>query len=169
VLIERAVRDEGTPYHYLPPDDEARLDPALAQRLSGAFDTLAVPVSRGATWTTDAPFRETQSALDRHAGNGIVAVEMEAAALYAFARATGRALVCVAHLTNQMGRAEIDFEKGQADGAIDALAVASAIAERLMPDDAAPMVGRRRCDRLSSRRPRPLALLGQHRRKPLQG
>src|SRR4051794_31170876 len=99
VLIERAVRDEGTSYHYLPPDHEARLDAALAQRLSGAFDTLAMPVSPGATWTTDAPFRETQSALDRHARHGIVAVEMEAAALYAFAQATGRAVVCVAHLT----------------------------------------------------------------------
>ncbi len=83
------------------------------------------------SWTTDAPFRETQSAIDRHASGGVACVEMEAAALYAFARARGVAVVCVAHLTNEMGRTAIDFEKGASDGAIDALAVVARIAARL--------------------------------------
>ena len=48
---------------------------------------------------------------------------MEAAALYAFARARGKAVVCFAHVTNQMGQVEGDFEKGDANGASDALAI----------------------------------------------
>jgi len=48
---------------------------------------------------------------------------MEAAALYAFAAARRKPVLCFAHVTNQMARAEGDFEKGEAGGAIDALNV----------------------------------------------
>jgi uridine phosphorylase len=84
----------------------------------------------GATWTTDAPFRETQEAIDAATQAGILAVEMEAAALYAFAQARGRPVLCIAHVTNQMGRIEGDFEKGLADGAEESLRVISLIAEK---------------------------------------
>jgi hypothetical protein len=53
---------------------------------------------------------------------------MEAAALYTFAHAAGVAVLCLAHVTNTMGRTEQDFEKGDADGTADALAVLEAIA-----------------------------------------
>jgi hypothetical protein len=52
---------------------------------------------------------------------------MEAAALYAFARARGKAVLCFAHVTNQMGQTG-DFEKGQANGAIASLSVIDAVA-----------------------------------------
>jgi hypothetical protein len=48
---------------------------------------------------------------------------MEAAALYAFGEATGRAVVCVAHVTNTMAVMDNDFEKGPDDGAVQALEV----------------------------------------------
>jgi uridine phosphorylase len=64
----------------------------------------------GASWTTDAPFRETEEAIATALRGGILAVEMEAAALYAFAKARGRSVVCFAHVTNQMGRIEQDFD-----------------------------------------------------------
>ena len=54
---------------------------------------------------------------------GILAVEMEAAAIYAFAKARDCAVLCFAHVTNQMGRIEGDFEKGVADGAKESLRV----------------------------------------------
>jgi hypothetical protein len=56
---------------------------------------------------------------------------MEAAGLYAFAKARGRAVICLAHVTNQMGTIEGDFEKGEANGTADALAVVSKIMTRL--------------------------------------
>ncbi|HET9582991.1 MAG TPA: uridine phosphorylase, partial [Bradyrhizobium sp.] len=55
----------------------------------------------------------------------------EAAALYSFARAAGVRILCLAHVTNTMGRSEGDFEKGEADGAADALAVLEAIVRRV--------------------------------------
>ena len=55
---------------------------------------------------------------------------MEASALYAFALARRRAVVCFAHVTNQMGMVDNDFEKGHAGGAYDALALIEAAAGR---------------------------------------
>ena len=57
---------------------------------------------------------------------------MEAAALYAFAKARQRSVLCFAHVTNQMGRIEGDFEKGEADGTNDALDLVAIAASRLL-------------------------------------
>jgi uridine phosphorylase len=128
VLIDRALRDEGTSYHYLAPAELSHADEALLANLDGAFSHLQVRVERGATWTTDAPFRETAEAIAAMAARGLLAVEMEAAALYAFAAARRRPVICFAHVTNQMARVEGDFEKGDEDGTVDALAVIVAAA-----------------------------------------
>jgi hypothetical protein len=48
---------------------------------------------------------------------------MEAAALYVLAEARNQAVICFAHVTNQMGTVEGDFEKGEANGTADALEV----------------------------------------------
>ncbi len=85
----------------------------------------------GSTWTTDAPYRETAEAIAQAESLGIVAVEMEAAALYAFASAREFDVVCVAHVTNAMATDGDDFEKGDADGAHDALEVVAALIGRL--------------------------------------
>ncbi len=83
---------------------------------------------RGATWTTDAPFRETGAAIEAACMRGALAVEMEAAALYAFAQAQKQPVLCFAHVTNQMAQVEGDFEKGEANGARDALDVVTVAA-----------------------------------------
>lgn len=132
ILIERALRDEGTSYHYLPPASYSYAPEALIGTLDGAFDDMPMPVLRGPTWTTDAPFRETEVAIAAMRRRGLLAVEMEAAALYAFARARRKSVICFAHVTNQMGRVEGDFEKGQANGVADALAIIIRTATRLL-------------------------------------
>lgn len=128
VLVDRALRDEGTSYHYLPPAEFSHADEALLGLVEGAFSHLRVPVEKGATWTTDAPFRETAGAITAMQAKGLLAVEMEAAALYAFAAARRKPVICFAHVTNQMARVAGDFEKGDADGTVDALAVIVAAA-----------------------------------------
>lgn len=128
VLIERAWRDEGTSLHYLPPSEWAYLRPTLAARFVAGITTLDEPVVVGASWTTDAPFRETASAIAAAEAAGVHAVEMEAAGLYAYATATGRDLVCVAHVTNTMAVDGDDFEKGADDGTPRILALVEAIA-----------------------------------------
>jgi uridine phosphorylase len=133
VLIERAWRDEGTSLHYLRPSAWSHLQPALARILEGAFDNLREPVISGATWTTDAPLRETATAIENAQEAGIHAVEMEAAALYAYATARQRHVVCVAHVTNTMAAQGDDFEKGDDNGTHRILAVVDAIVRRVAP------------------------------------
>ena len=128
VLIDRAIRDEGTSYHYLPGSTFAKApDASLLARVEQAGRALPdIALHRGATWTTDAPYRETEAAIALARDQGTLAVEMEAAALYAFSATSGRPLVCFAHVTNSMAQTEGDFEKGEADGAKSTLAVVAA-------------------------------------------
>lgn len=128
MLIERALRDEGTSHHYAPPAEFSAPDPELLARLRPYLSSLPKPMHTGASWTTDAPFRETAKAIEARRAQGIAVVEMEAAALYAFAEACHRSVICFAHVTNQMGQSEGDFEKGEADGTAGALAVVAAVA-----------------------------------------
>jgi len=121
VLIDRALRDEGTSHHYLPPALFAEADQALVRSMMERFTAGALVVRQGATWTTDAPYRETETAIEAARSHGVLAVEMEAAALYAFARACDKPVLCFAHVTNQMAQVNGDFEKGEANGAHDAL------------------------------------------------
>jgi uridine phosphorylase len=132
VLIEKALRDEGTSYHYLPPAEFSYAPAELLGRLPSNFASLSAAVERGAVWTTDAPFRETDQAIASMKSKGLLAVEMEAAALYAFAEARNKSVICFAHVTNQMARTDRDFEKGEADGAVDAMALIAAVARCLV-------------------------------------
>jgi uridine phosphorylase len=131
IIIERALRDEGTSYHYMAASDYSHADAGLIAALDGAFEQFPVPVLTGATWTTDAPFRETQPAIDAMAKRNLMAVEMEAAALYAFAQVRQKSVLCFAHVTNQLGRVDGDFEKGEADGSRDGLQLIAIAADRL--------------------------------------
>ena len=132
VAIYRALRDEGTSYHYALPSEYSEADPELIATAARALKADGVNVITGACWTTDAPFRETEEAIAAARSKGILAVEMEAAALYAFARARDRKVLCLAHVTNTMAVADQDFEKGEADGTIDALRVIEAIISELV-------------------------------------
>jgi uridine phosphorylase len=123
VVIDRALRDEGTSHHYAPPAEFAEADPNLVQSAMEALERNHMRTYVGPSWTTDAPFRETAGAIAAAHAKGILAVEMEAAALYTFARVRGASVLCLAHVTNTMGQIEGDFEKGEADGTAEALEV----------------------------------------------
>jgi uridine phosphorylase len=123
VVIDRALRDEGTSYHYAAPAEFAEADTHLVTSAANALKQAGLRILVGPSWTTDAPFRETAEAIEAARMKGVLAVEMEAAALYTFARARGNSVLCLAHVTNTMGQAERDFEKGESDGTIDALNV----------------------------------------------
>jgi hypothetical protein len=62
VVIDEAVRDEGTSLHYLPPLDHSCHADAGISRLAGSrTGRAAFPVTRDVVWTTDAPYRETRA------------------------------------------------------------------------------------------------------------
>jgi len=128
ILIERALRDEGTSYHYLPPSRYVDADRALVEFAAGSIACAGRRVHRGATWTTDAPFRETAEAIALRRDEGILTVEMEAAGLYAFAAARGVPVICLAHVSNQLGCIEGDFDKGDGNGAFDSIKLVMALA-----------------------------------------
>jgi hypothetical protein len=129
VLIDRALRDEGTSHHYLPPSDYASADPALIALAREAAATVPAKVHVGAAWTTDAPYRETEQMIAKRKAQGLLAVEMESAALYAFATARACPVICFAHVSNQLGCVEGDFEKGEGNGAGGSAAVVQPIAK----------------------------------------
>ena len=131
VIIDRALRDEGTSYHYATPSVYAEADQRLVSATIDALRAAELPAYVGSSWTTDAPFRETAAAVAAARAKGVLAVEMEAAALYAFARHRGKLVLCLAHVTNTMGLADQDFEKGEAQGARDALRVLDVLCKSL--------------------------------------
>ncbi|MEP7231613.1 MAG: nucleoside phosphorylase [Ginsengibacter sp.] len=130
-LITSSVRDEGTSYHYLPADKQATLNEQLSEKLTGNSNNC--PYFRGTSWTTDAPYRETQSAINVMKNQSITCVEMEAAALYALSEVKNYPIICFAHLTNSMAQKEGDFEKGEEFGSLDTLNLVSYVLKVLYP------------------------------------
>jgi len=128
ILVHRALRGEGTSYAYLPPGHYVVGDAHLLSAVAGELQRSGIDAIEGATWTTDAPFRETRAAIAAASAEGLHAVEMEVAGLYAFAQARERPVVCFALVTNQMAQTGEDFEKGPDNGASHALALVAATA-----------------------------------------
>jgi uridine phosphorylase len=76
---------------------------------------LRVPVARGAVWTTDAPYRETPDQLRMWGERGVLAVEMQAASLFAFARARAAHVAMVALVSNGIDQIQTGFDTGGHD------------------------------------------------------
>ena len=112
VIPTKAVRDEGTSYHYIAPAPFIHAMPDLVEVLATAVHPLGRAVSRGAVWTTDAPYRETHEQLDHYAQAGVLAVEMQAASLFAFSAAKKFPVGIVAQVTNAVHDTEESFDKG---------------------------------------------------------
>jgi len=74
-----------------------------------------LPVHRGPTWTTDAPYRETRTQIERHRADGILTVEMEAAALMALSQVSRAEIASLLHVTNTFATTANDFNKGPDD------------------------------------------------------
>ena len=86
VVVNSAVRDEGTSYHYLPASREVEADPVGLAALVRVLERSGVAHRLGKSWTTDAIYRETRKRIARRRQEGCLTVEMEASALMAVAR-----------------------------------------------------------------------------------
>jgi len=87
VVCDGAVRDEGTSHHYAPAHVAATPSPSLTAWVRGVLESAGLPYREGPSWTTDAPYRETRVELRRYRSEGVLTVDMEASALFVFARA----------------------------------------------------------------------------------
>lgn len=95
VVSDSAIRDEGTSHHYLPPGREVAADAALTASLVAALSSDGVEVRSGRSWSTDAPYRETPDEVNAYQAEGVLAVDMEVAALFAVAQIRGVAAAAV--------------------------------------------------------------------------
>ena len=87
VLSTGAIRGEGVSRHYLPLSEIVKSSNEMAQGVSAILTKQNHPHSSGLTWTTDAPFRELRKDVLDYQNRGVLAVDMEAAAIFAVAKA----------------------------------------------------------------------------------
>lgn len=83
IIPTRAIRDEGTSYHYAPAGDYIDVNTKYVEDFISVLDEFGYPYIKGTTWTTDAFYRETQAKVDLRKQMGAVCVEMECAAMQA--------------------------------------------------------------------------------------
>jgi uridine phosphorylase len=89
VLCDRAIRDEGVSHHYLEPAKYAEATPGLTDKLGKQLEEVGFAPHRGTSWTIDTPFRETVAEARHYQQEGVLTVEMEAAALFSVAAYRG--------------------------------------------------------------------------------
>jgi uridine phosphorylase len=118
LLPQELLREEGTSYHYAPPEVRLRTSEPLNARIRAAADTLGIRLAPGAHWTTDAIYRETFGKVERYRAQGIHSVEMELSALAGVAHYRQCALSAILVVTDVLSRshtwAGVDAEPFQA-------------------------------------------------------
>ncbi|MEO5887674.1 MAG: hypothetical protein ABIQ77_08425, partial [Anaerolineales bacterium] len=102
VISTTAIRGEGVSQHYLPPHATVDSSQEIARGLSAMLTRHDQPYTSGITWTTDAPFRELRSIVLEHQRAGVLAVDMEAAALLSVARSIDRSAVAAFSIADQL-------------------------------------------------------------------
>lgn len=125
VVATSAIRDEGTSYHYLPPGKEVACPTPVISHLERELSATGWTVRCGKVWTTDAPYRETAVQLQEWAAEGVLAVEMQAASLFAFGAARDAAVASVAVVSNAIDHPGQQFDTGSQE---DLLRVLEAVA-----------------------------------------
>ena len=113
VVVTGAIRDEGTSLHYLPAGKEVATPvPALVPVLKRELSATGWAVVCGSVWTTDAPYRETKEQAEKWSSEGVLAVEMQAASLFAFGNARGVSVASVAMVSNAVDHEGQQFDTG---------------------------------------------------------
>lgn len=83
IIPNRAIRDEGTSYHYAPAADYIDVNVKYTEEFKAILEEFGYPYVEGTTWTTDAFFRETHKKIAARKAMGAICVEMECAAMQA--------------------------------------------------------------------------------------
>lgn len=112
LIPTRALRDEGTSYHYLPPSRFVETDDALRRSIGEIFAEKRIPLVECTTWTTDGFFRETAAKVRARREEGCTAVEMECAALAAAAKFRGARFAQILYTADTLAHADNYDERG---------------------------------------------------------
>lgn len=83
IIPTKAFRDEGCSYHYVEASDTIEMNPKYIGEFLAILKQHGFDHTMGATWTTDAFYRETRDKIDYFKSQGAVCVEMEGSVIAA--------------------------------------------------------------------------------------
>jgi uridine phosphorylase len=106
ILPTEAIREEGTSYHYLPKGEKTLPDPKVQGKLVDGMSRTGLSFRQGRVWTTDAPYREAPEKIRRYGREGVLGVEMEMAAAFAFGKARGVSVGAVLVVSDKVSEKE---------------------------------------------------------------
>ncbi len=86
IVCDKAIRDEGVSHHYLKNKKYAYPSKLLLKKMINSLEDKNLGYKVGATWTIDAPYRETLAEVKKYRDEGVLTVEMEAAAIFTVAK-----------------------------------------------------------------------------------
>ncbi len=86
IVCDRAIRDEGTSYHYVQGEKYSFPSQILTQKIIETIKKKDLSYSIGTTWTIDAPYRETIKEVEHYKHKGVLTVDMEVSAIFAVAK-----------------------------------------------------------------------------------
>ena len=89
IIPTRAIRDEGTSYHYAPASDYIDVNKKYIPEFIEVLNECGYPYVMGTTWTTDAFYRETRGKVAKRKAMGALCVEMECSAMQAMCNFRG--------------------------------------------------------------------------------
>lgn len=89
LVPSKALRDEGTSYHYAPPSRFMDVSQTARTAIAETIAEHGMKVQEVITWSTDAMFRETKEMVSYRKSEGCSVVEMECSALAAVAAFRG--------------------------------------------------------------------------------
>jgi purine-nucleoside phosphorylase len=116
VVCERAIRDDGVSGHYLPDEKYVLADEELTMRMRQTMEKVGQETTIGTSWTTSAPFREMRDQVERHRQDGVLTVDMEAAALLAAGKSLGVQVGAAFSIADSLSGVHwrLDFDERQA-------------------------------------------------------
>jgi len=97
---DKAIRDEGSSYHYLKPSRYVETDESLRKNIIEVLEEHKEKYDTGVVWTTDAIYRETPGRIKARLADGAKAVEMETASLAAVAKAKNIKYACLLYYSD---------------------------------------------------------------------
>lgn len=86
IIPDKAVRDEGTSYHYAQASDEIDVNVKYTEEFIGILKDFGCSYTKGKVWTTDAFYRETREKMKVRKEQGCICVDMECSAVAAVAK-----------------------------------------------------------------------------------
>lgn len=108
----KALRDEGTSYHYMKPSRFVEMDPEAMKAIEETMAGHGLEYREVITWTTDGFYRETKEKVEYRKQEGCQVVEMECAALAACASLRNARWGCILFTADTLADVEHYDERG---------------------------------------------------------